>query len=124
MLHRVLPQPQFQGQPLRVVTHVEPPELGQFPVTISVVPTMRAGATYSDIQSLTVIANTLRLVARRHIDAFTGWAPARSNARTVGVVIMENWNNASHANARQDVRLSQITAGLLLELFEEVTFII
>lgn len=124
MLHRVLPQPQFQGQPLRVVTHVEPPELGQFPVTVSVVPTMRAGATYSDIQSLTVIANTLRLVSRRHIDAFTGWAPARSNARTVGVVIMENWNNASHANARQDVRLSQITAGLLLELFEEVTFII
>jgi len=118
MNHRNLPQAARQGTPLRVAIMVEPPQLGAFPVLVTATPTVQAGARYDDVQSLNVIANALRIETRRRIDRYKNWAPATSNARTTGVLIMENWNNEGHRAARNNVTLRNLTAGLLLEMFE------
>jgi len=118
MNHRNLPLPVNQGTPLRVTIMVEPPQLGAFPVLVTATPTVQAGARYDDVQSLNVIANALRIETRRRIDRYKNWAAATSNARTTGVLIMENWNNEGHRAARNNITLRNLNAGLLLEMFE------
>jgi len=72
------------------------------------------------LQSLTVIANALRIETRRRIDRYKNWTPATSNARTTGILIMENWNNDGHRAVRNNITLRNLTAGLMLEMFESV----
>lgn len=120
IVHRNLAQPANQGAPLRVTIMVEPPELGTFPVLVTATPTVQAGARYDDLQSLTVIANALRIETRRRIDRYMNWAPATSNARATGILIMENWNNDGHRAVRNNITLRNLTAGLMLEMFESV----
>lgn len=117
---RNLPMAPVQGAPILITVTVEPDAPNQLPVLVTVTPTVQAGANYDDMQSLTVIANTLRLETRRRIDRVMNWPSARSNARAVGVLIMENWNNDGHRAARNNIILRNINAGLLLEMFEGV----
>lgn len=115
---RNLPQPTAQGAPLRVTVIVEPDAPNAFPALVTVTPTVEAGARYDDLQSLTLIANTLRLETRRRIDRYMNWPAATSNARTRGILIMENWNNDGHRAVRSNISLRELNGGLLLELFE------
>lgn len=117
---RNLPMAPAQGEPLQITVTVEPDAPNQLPVLVTVTPTVQAGANYNDTQSLEVIANTIRLETRRRIDQVMNWPPATSNARTVGVLIMENWNNDGHRAARQNITLRNINTGLLLEMFAGV----
>jgi hypothetical protein len=86
---RNLPQAPTQGTPLQITVTVEPDTPNTIPVLVTVTPTVQAGAAYDDMQSLTVIANTIRLETRRRIDQAMNWPAATSNARTTGVLIME-----------------------------------
>lgn len=120
VVHRNLAQPTNQGTPLRVTIIVEPPLMGTFPVLVTATPTVQAGARYDDLQSLNVIANALRIETRRRIDRYMNWPPATSNTRTTGILIMENWNNDGHRAVRNNIALRNLTAGLMLEMFESV----
>ncbi len=118
MNHRVLPLPPARGRRLQVV--IEQEMQGLFPVLVTVIPTVRAGARYDDLQSIEVIADALRLATRRLVDIYKEWHPQTTLARTRGVLFMENWNNDGHRAVRQNVRLREVRAGLLWEMFENV----
>lgn len=120
MNHRILPEAARAGTPIRVIVMAEPDIMGAFPVLVTASPTIEAGARYDDLQSLVVIANALRLEVRRRVDRYMNWPHATSNARTTGILIMENWNNEGHRATRNNVTLRNLNGELMFEMFESV----
>jgi len=98
---------------------------GLFPTLVTVSPTVLPGANYSDdIQIAKVMADTLRIQTQRLVSIYKNWNHQTTNARTRGILVMENWNNIGHRAVRHNVALRDVTTGLLLDMFEDVILIL